>query len=746
MNYLERLNEVQREAATHTEGSLLILAGAGSGKTGTMTTRIAYMVEGKGISPYEILAVTFTNKAAHEMRERVEELIGSGLNMWILTFHSACLRILRRHAEIVGYTNDFTIYDTSDQKALIKKCMNALEISDKNFKPNAVLSAISSAKEKAMDSSQFAMEAGNYRDHIYAKLYREYEAALRKNNAMDFDDLIWKTVQLFEENKDILEQYQNRFKYIMVDEYQDTNYLQYKLIKLLAEKYKNICVVGDDDQCIYQWRGADISNILNFEKDFPNTKVVKLEQNYRSTGNILKAAHSVISNNIDRKKKKLFTNSGDGDLLTYRRLENERDEALFVADKIKTLKNEFKYKDFAILYRTNAQSRSFEDVFRYEGIPYKVLGGMKFYDRKEVKDMIAYMRLVLNPTDDLALTRIINEPKRGIGDKTLDKLMMLAIQRNVSLFEVLADDEVVAGLGARAAKGVSALVRMLIECHVQMDDMNISDIYDRVLSDSGYADALEAAGTVEAEGRLENLLEFKSAILDSEELKGEQSLAEFLDQLSLVTDVDSHDPNADSIVLMTLHSAKGLEFPIVFMPGLEDGLFPGWRSLDSAEGIEEERRLCYVGITRAKKKLFITSAITRMLYGKTEYTRESQFLKEIDEKLFDENSDALGNNSYQEYGEHKNSNAGAILAAIGYSVSNTPFGQLKSIKEQNKKAKAAIAAGVNSSDIGAGDRVSHAKFGEGLVISVNAGIATIMFDDAGQKKLALGVAPLTRIE
>ena len=746
MNYLEKLNEVQRKAAIHVEGSLLILAGAGSGKTATMTTRIAYMIEGEGISPYEILAVTFTNKAAREMRERVEALIGSGLNMWILTFHSACLRILRRYAEFIGYTKDFTIYDTSDQKAVIKKCLNALDINDKDFKPNAVLSVISSAKEKAMDSSRFAREAEGYRKQIYAKLYREYEAALRKNNAMDFDDLIWKTVQLFEENKEILEQYQDRFKYIMVDEYQDTNYLQYKLIKLLAGKYKNICVVGDDDQCIYQWRGADISNILNFEKDFSNTEVIKLEQNYRSTGNILKAAYSVISNNSERKEKKLFTQSGDGALLTYRRLENERDEARFIADKIRYLKNGKNYKHFAVLYRTNAQSRSFEDAFRYEGIPYRVLGGMKFYDRKEVKDMISYMRLVLNPMDDLALTRIINEPKRGIGQKTLDKLTMLAVQRNTSLYEVLADDEIAAGLGAKASRGIAVLIRLLIECHVHMYDMKVSDIYDRILSDSGYADALEAAGTVEAEGRLENLLEFKSAIIDAEKLNEELSLAEFLEQIALVTDVDSHDPDDDSVVLMTLHSAKGLEFPVVFMPGLEDGLFPGWRSMESSEGLEEERRLCYVGITRAKEKLFMTSAQTRMLYGKTEYTRESQFLKEINEALFDENSDKLGNKSYQEYESSEGSSFAMRSTEARYSSSNTPFNQFRTIKERTQKTKAATAAGMSVSNIAAGDRVSHGKFGEGLVISTSKGVATIIFDSAGQKKLALGVAPLIKVE
>lgn len=738
--YLENLNEKQREAAMYVDGPLLILAGAGSGKTSTMTRRIAYMIMDQGISPYNILAVTFTNKAAQEMRERVESLVGEGLHMWIMTFHSACLRILRMNADKIGYSNDFTVYDPVDQRTVIRACIKAEPgANDKTFTPNYVLGIISGAKEKGMDSSAFALQASGYKAEIVARLYREYEATLYKNNAMDFDDLIWRTVHLFETDNETLEKYRDKFKYVMVDEYQDTNFMQYRLVKLLSSEHRNICVVGDDDQCIYQWRGADIKNILSFEQDFPGAKVVKLEQNYRSCGNIIKAAHSVIQKNKSRKDKELWTEMDEGSRLMYKRLGNQKDEAYYVAKEIERLKsNSVKYSDFAVLYRTNVQSRSFEEVFMSLDIPYRVLGGTKFYDRKEIKDMMAYMTLVLNPADDIAFERIINEPKRSVGDKTLEKLRILAEQRNASLFEILTYDDVLDGLSQKAAEGLHNLIKLLAECHAQHDEMKVSDIYDRLMTDSGYLKALEDAKTVEAEGRIENLLEFKSVLYDREEENPQLSLAEFLESVALMADVDNHRPEENAVVLMTLHSAKGLEFPVVFMPGMEDGLFPGWRAVESEEGLEEERRLCYVGITRAKERLCMTSAIARTIYGKTEYTRESQFLKEIDPLLWDDEADRLGTKSYQE-----EKSAGGAGRTERYNKNNKPFDRLKYIRQDVEKLKNMGSA--PKSDLNAGDKVKHPKFGEGLIVSVNKNVANIAFDSVGMKKLALDVAPLVKI-
>ncbi len=739
MDYLKNLNEKQREAAMHTEGPLLILAGAGSGKTSTMTRRIAYMIMEKGVSPYEILAVTFTNKAAREMRERVEILMGTGVNMWITTFHSACLRILRMHADQMGYTKDFTIYDPVDQKAVIKACIKSENVDDKIFSPNYVLNIISKAKEKGKDSTAVFMEASGYKEQVVARLYKGYETTLKKNNAMDFDDLIWRTVMLFQNEPEILEKYRNKFRYIMVDEYQDTNYMQYVLVKLLAQEHRNICVVGDDDQCIYQWRGADIRNILSFEKDFPGTKVVKLEQNYRSCGNILKAAHSVIRRNKGRKEKELWTEMEDGHKLMYKRLENEKAEAAYVAQQVDRLKSNSRlYSDFAVLYRTNAQSRNFEEAFMAAGIPYRVLGGAKFYDRKEIKDMMAYMRLVLNPADDLAFTRIINEPKRSIGEKTLSKIRIIAEQQGLSLFELLTDDDVVDGLTAKAATGIRQLIALLAECHAMHDEMKVSDIYDRLLVESGYLAALEAANTIEAEGRIENLLEFKSVMYDSEEENPQITLAEFMEQVALVADVDNHQEDENAVVLMTLHSAKGLEFPVVFMPGMEDGLFPGRRSMESLEGLEEERRLCYVGITRAKERLFLTSAVSRIMYGRTDFTRASQFLKEINEELFDEEADGVTKNSFQEGGGNIE-----VQPRPRYGLNNKPFDHLKYIKQSTADLRKTESS--SKADISEGDKVNHPKFGQGLIISIKKNTVTIAFDSVGIKKLALDIAPLTKI-
>ena len=746
MEYLKILNEKQREAAVHVDGPLLILAGAGSGKTATMTRRIAYLIQEKGISPYNILAVTFTNKAAREMRERVENLLGENVNVWILTFHSACLRILRKNAEKIGYSSDFTVYDPLDQKAVVKNAVKALNVNEKKFTPQYVLGIISGCKEKGITGSQYNKEYGDsFPYNVIGDLYRAYETTLKRNNAMDFDDLICNTVKLFEKDEETLEYYQNRFKYIMVDEYQDTNFMQYSVVKLLSQKHHNICVVGDDDQCIYQWRGADIRNILEFERDYKNTKVVKLEQNYRSYGNILAAAHSIIAHNKGRKQKKLWTDRNPGDKLKYFRAANEKEEARYIASEIDRLKTgERRYSDFAILYRTNAQSRNFEEALMAADIPYRVLGGTKYYDRKEIKDMLSYMRLVLNPVDDLSLIRIINEPKRGVGQKTIEKLQAVASLRRISIMDVLADDSVSESLSVKASAGIREMVNVVTEFHNGRDDLKVSDIYDGLLVRTGYLKALEDAKTVEADGRIENLLEFKSVIYDYEEEDGMMSLSEFLEKVALVADVDNHDASENAVALMTMHSAKGLEFPVVFMPGMEDGLFPGWRALDKADGIEEERRLCYVGITRAKEKLYLTSAEMRTLYGRTDYTRESQFLKELDRTLIDDASSEIGK-SIMETGS---SAYKAAAAKQPFSKTHNPFDQLKYIKQNNAAQNTSTtkqASGVIASpSIKDGDKIAHAKFGDGLVISVKDGVATIAFESVGIKKLSLAVAALEK--
>lgn len=775
MDYLNSLNEKQREAALHKDGPMLILAGAGSGKTSTMTRRIAYLIKEEGISPYQIFAVTFTNKAAKEMRDRVEGLIGEGLNMWILTFHSACLRILRMHADLLGYTKDFVVYDPTDQKTVIKNCLKAANVDDKKFTPNYVLSIISDNKEKAITPEEFMrLNEGDFKGKVIGQIYIEYCKTLKKNNAMDFDDLIVNTVRLFEQNEDVLEKYQNRFKYMMVDEYQDTNFMQYRFIKLLAQAHNNICVVGDDDQCIYQWRGADIKNILDFEKDFKGTKVIKLEQNYRSYGNILAAAHSVVERNLQRKSKKLWTDKEPGEKITYYRADDEKDEARYISQEIDRLHNkQLPYKDFAILYRTNAQSRNFEEALSSREIPYRVLGGLRYYDRKEIKDIMSYMRLVQNPSDDVALIRIINEPKRGIGEKTLDKIKALAMVRGESLFQTLTDEEIVDGLPSKAVDSVKRMVNTIVQYSHEKDNLRVSDIYDALMVHTGYLKALEDANTVEAEGRIENLLEFKSVIYNHEKEDPQLSLSDFMEKIALVAEVDNLDNNEDAIVLMTMHSAKGLEFPVVFMPGMEDGLFPGWRALEKPTGLEEERRLCYVGMTRAKERLFMTSAQMRTLYGKTDYTRESQFMKEIDRKLitgdaiFEKKSSGFGSGSggWSDSGSGSsfggssvgNSWAGSSSQATGNSwgssskggndgyAKESPYMPFDKFGEAKREVKQSGVSSTNSS-FNAGDRVNHAKFGQGMVVEVDGKTISVMFDTVGLKKLAKDIAPIKKIE
>lgn len=736
MDYLKKLNDKQREAAMYTEGPLLILAGAGSGKTSTMTHRIAYMIEEKGISPFNMLAVTFTNKAAKEMRDRVESLVGTGINMWIMTFHSACLRILRSNAEVLGYGRDFAVYDPADQKTLVKNISKELDIDSKKYKPAFFIGEISRAKEKEITPEDYSSVFGDgIKERIVHKVYREYSRRLKKNNAMDFDDLLLNTVRLFEKDEAVLLRYQNRFRYIMVDEYQDTNQIQYKFIKMLAQAHDNICVVGDDDQCIYQWRGADIRNILEFERDFKGAKVVKLEQNYRSTGNILEAAHSVIANNRGRKPKKLWTDHEDGHKIVYFRADDERDEAMFIASEINRMRTaDVNYSDFAILYRNNSQSRTFEEALSRRDIPYRVLGGLRYYDRKEIKDIMCYMRLVQNNADDLALMRIINEPKRGIGSKTIEKIQTLAAVRNESMFETLNDREITNSFSTKVSAKIDDFVSLISTYSEEKDVLKVSDIYDGLLVNSGYLKALEIQDSLEAESRIENLMEFKSVIYDYEKEDPNITLAEFMERIALLADVDNHDADEDAVVLMTMHSAKGLEFPYVFMPGLEDGLFPGWRAFDREDGLEEERRLCYVGITRARERLWLTSAAVRTMYGRTDYTRESQFLRELDKHLIE--GDAI----YE-----KKNKAGEGSFTLG-SVDKTPFkpfDQLKFARQQTEKNAAAMTA-----DLAKDDLVYHPKFGQGVVLECKGKTVTVDFGTDGEadiKKLAVGIAPISKL-
>ena len=773
---LSRLNKEQQEAVKHMEGPLLILAGAGSGKTTMMTHRIAYMLE-KGVSPYNILAVTFTNKAAGEMKDRIESLTGGTRGMWVMTFHAMCVRILRNHGEVLGFKNGFSIYDESDKKALLKRIVKDLKIDEKIYPISYLGSVISSCKEAEEDPDDYIENNSmNFKAETVAKVYARYMEDLQQNNAMDFDDLLWNVVKLFEASSEVLSYYQERFKYIMVDEYQDTNYLQYKLIHALAEKSHNLCVVGDDDQCIYQWRGADIRNILDFEKDFPETKVIKLEQNYRSDANILDLANSVIANNRNRKAKELWTDRNEGSKITYRRLEDEQREAWYVGGEIQRLHDEegIPFNDMAILYRKNAQSRPFEEKFSFRGIPYRVLGGTRFYDRKEIKDVMSYMHLVENPSDDVAMARIINEPKRGLWPKSLGGIVSYAKAYKLSIFEALKEQEVLGSLSRKSRAAVEDLVTMLDELGAEQDNMELSDIYDNLIRRSGYLTALEAENTVEADARIENILELRSVIAEFEEkaagsvltdeedefreerdrlredgfdVKEPTLLQSFLERIALLSDIDNRDESEDAVVMMTLHSSKGLEFPVVFMPGMENGLFPGSTSMDDPSKMEEERRLCYVGITRAMRKLYLTGAQTRMLYGRTDFTIESEFMREMDTNLLEGDPTVAertasaggirGDGGILGMREFKGRYEGS---ADGYDASfSKPFDALKFAKKQASK-------GISNEGFEAGDRIRHPKFGEGLLIEQDAKTLTIAFDSVGIKKLGKGFVKLTKVE
>ncbi|BCJ87130.1 DNA helicase PcrA [Effusibacillus dendaii] len=634
---LEGLNPQQKEAVLHRDGPLLIMAGAGSGKTSTLTRRIAYLIHQHRVAPWSILAITFTNKAAREMKERVEKWVGPIVaDMWVSTFHSMCVRILRRDIEKIGYASSFTILDTADQLTAIKQCLNELNYDQKKFEPRAMLSHISSAKNQLKGPSAYAREAKDFFQQVAAQVYELYQKRLFANNSLDFDDLIMKTVELFENNRDVLERYQDKFLYIHVDEYQDTNHAQYKLVKLLSEKHRNLCVVGDSDQSIYGWRGADIWNILNFEKDYPDASVIKLEQNYRSTKRILAAANAVIENNTQRKEKNLWSDKPEGPLIELHRAMNEHEEAYFIVEQIqRALDDGFSYRDCAVLYRTNAQSRVIEDVLLKSSIAYTIVGGIRFYERKEIKDVLAYLRLVANWNDDISLSRILNVPKRGIGDGTLDKIRAYANSKGIPLFAAMAEVEQI-GLTARFVKPIKDFVLLIRNLSTQQQYLSVTELTEEVLKLSGYRTELMAEKTIEAESRLENLNEFLSVTQEFEKRYPGEGLLTFLSEVALVADVDQMEADSDAVTLMTLHSAKGLEFPVVFLAGMEEGVFPHMRSLDDPDEMEEERRICYVGITRAEERLYLTTCFSRTLFGQTRMNAESRFLKEIPEELLNE--------------------------------------------------------------------------------------------------------------
>ena len=767
MSLLDALNEPQRQAVMATDGPLLILAGAGSGKTRVLTHRTAYLIEECGVNPYNIMAITFTNKAAGEMRERIDQMVGYGSeSIWVCTFHSTCVRILRRYIDRLGFGTNFTIYDSDDQKTLMKDICKRLEIDTKMYKEKMFLSAISSAKDELIDPIEFETRAaGDYVKRKQAQVYREYQQALKQNNALDFDDLIMKTVELFKLDKEVLASYQDRFRYIMVDEYQDTNTAQFELIRLLALKYQNLCVVGDDDQSIYKFRGANIYNILNFEHHFPDATVIKLEQNYRSTQNILDAANAVIANNQGRKEKRLWTDNGAGDKITFEQLDTAAEEADFVARDIarRVRKGEYQYKDCAILYRTNAQSRLFEERFITANIPYKIFGGVNFYARKEVKDLLAYLKTIDNGQDDLAVRRIINIPKRGIGAASINKVALYAQEQEISFYDALCVAEQVPGLGKAAAK-IRPFVLFIQSMKAKAKLLSVADLLQEVIETTGYVRELEAEGTDEAEARIENIDELISKAVDYAEGEEAPTLNGFLENVALVADIDSFDENSDYVVLMTLHSAKGLEFPNVYLAGLEDGLFPSYMSITSDNSqaeIEEERRLAYVGITRAKKNLTISSARVRMVRGQTQYGKVSRFVREIPPELLSgkiyepkTKEEPIEQSTFQ-----KARKAFRTVPSYGGSGYGKEVGEGYGSTFRSSKATKPVYTKVeNQRDFGSaggtlsyqvGDRVRHIKFGDGEVMAIVSGgrdyEVTVDFDKAGTKKMFASFAKLKKV-
>ena len=738
MSDLELLNREQQEAVLHVDGPLLILAGAGSGKTRVLTYRIAHLIDECGVNPWNILAITFTNKAAGEMRERVDKIVGYGSeSIWVSTFHSTCVRILRRYIDRLGYDTNFTIYDTEDQKTVMKSVCQKLQLDSKLYKERMLLNVISHAKDEYISPNEFLLEAkGDFRQEKIAQAYVEYQKELKKNNALDFDDLLVKTVELFQSCPDVLEYYQNRFRYIMVDEYQDTNTVQFKFISTLARQYRNLCVVGDDDQSIYKFRGANIRNILDFEKVFPDAKVVKLEQNYRSTQNILNAANGVIANNRGRKEKALWTENEQGEPILFQQFQNGYEEAEYVSGEIskKVRKGEAEYQDFAVLYRTNAQSRLFEEKFLYANIPYKIVGGVNFYSRKEIKDILAYLKTIDNGKDDLAVRRIINVPKRGIGNVTLAKVQAYADSRDISFFEALEEAGEIPGLGKAVLK-IQPFVHLIHEMRLSLADMSMQDLIQAILDKTRYAEELKNEDTDESKARLENIDEFINKAVTYEEGAEEPNLSGFLEEVALVADIDSVEDGDNRVLLMTLHSAKGLEFPYVYLAGMEDGLFPSYMSIaadDPTEEIEEERRLCYVGITRAMKELTITCARCRMVRGETQYNNVSRFVREIPSELLARKSVMPREPKKPEVPQN-----------TSYQKAKEAFRTKTFDPQQFKVVKA------DKLDYTVGDQVSHIKFGKGTVLEITEGgrdyEVKVDFERFGVKKMFASFAKLKKV-
>lgn len=725
MNLKEFLNDEQYEAATTIDGSVLILAGAGSGKTRTITYRIAYMIKDLGINSYQILAITFTNKAAKEMKERVKSLIGEiADNMWISTFHSLCVKILRREIEKLGYTSSFTIYDFYDQKTLVKQCIEFLNVNSDNFDVNEVMRKISNYKNQFIKPSDALSQSFNYRDNIIAQIYDLYEKKLYENNSLDFDNLVFKTIELFEKFPDVLAFYQSKFKYIMVDEYQDTNYSQYYLVKLLASKYKNICVVGDDDQCIYQWRGADINNILDFEKDYKNIKVIKLERNYRSKANILNAANKVISNNLNRKDKVLKPINSEGEKIKLFKASSAEEEALFVVNEIsRIIKSKgYEYKDFGILYRTNAQSRIFEEMFVKHQIPYKLVGVVRFYERKEIKDIIAYIKTVLNPNDEISLRRIINEPKRGIGDTTVDKLLEYSQINGITLFDAMVACGEISTISTRTLNAIKEFVDIIFELS-NKKDLKPSEFIKFLISKVEYITFLKKSKDLESQTRIENIEEFINAAVNFENLNFGASIDEFLENITLISEVDKYDENLSNVTLMTVHSSKGLEFPIVFMAGMENGIFPSNKCFDELDEMEESRRLCYVGITRAKDILYFTYSNFRMVYGETSYRSKSKFLTEIPKDLITN----INFNGDEELPKKVNF-----------------FDKFRNVSYDSKLNRdVEVKNNILKDDVKVGKKIEHKIFGKGVIVKVeNDKKIYVAFDNNGVKKLNIDESPI----
>lgn len=758
---LDGMNDKQAEAVQTTEGPLLIMAGAGSGKTRVLTHRIAYLIDEKFVNPWNILAITFTNKAAREMRERALALSPATKDTLIATFHSMCVRILRREADHIGYNRNFTIVDPGEQRTLMKRIVKALNLDPKKWSERSILATISNAKNDLLDERAYELGASDLYSQTVARCYKAYQEELRRSEAMDFDDLIMMTLRLFDQNPDVLAYYQQRYQYIHVDEYQDTNHAQYQLVTLLASRFKNICVVGDADQSIYGWRGADMQNILDFEKDYPDARVVLLEENYRSTKKILQAANEVIQHNRHRRPKKLWTQNADGEQIVYYRANDERDEAVFVASTISNMCLELgkSFKDFAVLYRTNAQSRTIEEALLKSNIPYTMVGGTKFYSRKEIRDVIAYLTVVANPSDNLSFERIVNEPKRGVGPGTLDKLRQFAYGQGQSLLEAASSLEQ-SPLKGKAAQAMLALASLLSDLRADLDQLSITALAEALLEKTGYLDMLRVQNTLESQARIENIEEFLSVTKSFDDLSAQQQeheagidrLGRFLNDLALIADSDDGNAETAEVTLMTLHAAKGLEFPVVFLIGMEEGVFPLARAAEDQDELEEERRLAYVGITRAEECLFLTNANTRTLFGKSSYNRPTRFLKEMSENLL----------SFQGLARPAHASFGVTFSQQGQRQFGTGMSLSEAIQSRKSMAQPARAASTSTSlpfgpnaatskqavDWQIGDIAHHKKWGAGTVLEVKGSgktmELTISFPDVGLKKLLASVAPIEK--